>query len=202
MARQIVLSLNGKVSRFGFLKLSRDKLYGRKKRIVVDHEKGACSSGMLPVEGDVVLPPRSTTNLYANDEFEQFARSELFAIGPDDEPLEKLPSTLDLEQALDGPVSPQRILDHAINNTYLLDPEELDDELRAGLDRGDIYESRFNYYADYDDSAMFLLKNDEGYFALMGEPTRFELCLPSQPALLPEADDEGLLEDDLDFSML
>ena len=36
MAREICIELNGKSSKFGFSKISREKMYGSKKTVVVD----------------------------------------------------------------------------------------------------------------------------------------------------------------------
>ena len=44
MARQILLRLGDEESAFGFVKVDREKLYGRKQRVVVDAQGRPCQS--------------------------------------------------------------------------------------------------------------------------------------------------------------
>ncbi|MCP4869807.1 MAG: hypothetical protein GY898_13940 [Proteobacteria bacterium] len=57
MARQIVVSWNGASNSFDIGRLSRDKLYGRKRRLVVDEDGNQCLAGMLTEDGSTLLPP-------------------------------------------------------------------------------------------------------------------------------------------------
>ena len=77
MAKQIILNYEGEVSRFQFSKVSRDKLYGTKKKIVVNRDGAECSSSLLCLEGDVLVPPGGTTLLYLNENFQVFERNNL-----------------------------------------------------------------------------------------------------------------------------
>jgi hypothetical protein len=202
MARAIVLSLDGEVSRFAITRVTRDKIYGRKKRIVVDAEDNECSPGLLTVDGATVLGSGATASLYIDDDFNSVERSDLTPVDPaTGEQLPTLPSTLDVEQPLTGPAALRHFLDHTTTSIYELDPEEFGAKLLAALEKGEIYEARFNYSQSLDDSPLFVLKNEAGIFALVAKATRFEVCRPNIP--LPQEDDEddSLEDDDLDFGM-
>jgi len=200
MARSIVLNFDGEVSEFGITRLRRDKLYGRKKKIVVDETGVQCTMASLTRDGSTLLPSGAVSYLYMNDHFEVCERSDLTAVDAEGEALEKVDSTLGSEQPLEGPVAPQRVLDHTAKAVYELDPQDIGDKLVEALEDGGIFESRFNYRRGYDDNPLFLLKNDEGFFAIIGEEAAFEYLRPEEE-IEPEEDEEDPFDDDdLDFS--
>ncbi len=199
MARQIVLSFAGAESSFDIARLSRDRLYGRKRRLVVDEEGNTCQSGLLTEDGSTLLPPSSTADLYLDDDFDVVERRELRAIAADGEEVDTISSTLGRPVEVTE-VEPGRLLEYATPTVYLLDPAQLDPALQAKLESGAILETRFNYRDSYADQACFVIHNDNGFFALVGSPTGFEFLRPEAPPP-PPPDEEEELDDDLDFGM-
>lgn len=201
MAREIVVNLDGEQSRFALSRVSREKLYGRKRRVIVDQLEQECSAATLLRDGSALIPQGGLSSLYIDESFEVSERKSLQAVDVTGEPLEEAASTLGVEQTLTGPVSPERVLDHLTTAVYQLDAEELGDELRDGLERGDIYETVFAYRKGFDLWPAFLLQNGEGVFALVGRPAVFEFLERERVPEEPE-DDVDPFEDDLDFSMM
>ena len=202
MAREIVISLGGKASRFTFSKVSRQKMYGMKKTVVVDGDGEACDRGLIPMDGDVVIPKGGTSTIYIDDDFQMFSRKDLDMFGPDGEKLEIQPSTLGEEQEA-RVVDPQQILDHSISSVYALTPSEIDDGTSRKLKEGGILETAFNYYAGYSPSTLFIMERPEGLFGLVGEPTGFEYCSQDvTEAVMVEEADEDDDDFDMDFGML
>ncbi len=200
MARQVVLTLGNETSAFDLTRVDREKLYGRQRRVVVDDEGNPCERGLLSEDGSVLLPPGATADLYVDERFNVVERAELTAVGRDGTPLPRVPSTLGVPMPLRGPVPPAELLDHATPVVYLLDPTDLGAELLAGLTRGEIYATRFAYRDGHEDQAMFLVKNEHGVFALVGQPTGFDLLRRDSP-LAPETAEHDD-DDDLDFGMM
>lgn len=201
MARQIVVRLGDEVSSFGITRVSREKLYGRRMRVVVDENGEPCKTALLTRDGSALLPQGTVSMIYLDDDFEVCERSDLQAVDEVGEPLEEVDSTLGVETELQGPVDATRVLDHVISAVYELEPDELSETLKDALEGGDIYETRFNYRKGFDDAPCFLLHGEEGYFALIGRPTEFEfLYLETRVEELD--DDEDPFDDDLDFSMM
>jgi hypothetical protein len=200
MARQIVVSWNGASSSFDLGRLNRDKLYGRKQRLVVDEDGVECKAGMLTEDGSTLLPPGSTAELYLDESFDVVDRSSLRAVDSEGEEVVSLPSTLGVETALEE-VSAERLLDHVTPVVYQLDPDELDDGLRAALVEGRIFETRFNYRTSYADQACFLVANDHGFFALVGRLAGFEFLEPDAPPPADDAAEDDPFADDFDFGM-
>jgi hypothetical protein len=202
MGRGLVVSLNGEASEFEIAKVEREKLYGRKVRIVVDEAGRQCQPALLTRDGSAVAPPGGIASLYLDDRFEVIERADLKAVDADGKPLQLVKSTLGVEQKLVGPVDASRVLEGQTTSVYALTPSKLGDALKQGLDAGGIFETAFNYREDYAAQTCFLLKNESGTFALVCSPLKLEFverATPLQPAAGSEAD-EG--EADLDFSMM
>tara|TARA_Y100000741_G_C18073903_1_gene485799 strand:- start:46 stop:648 length:603 start_codon:yes stop_codon:yes gene_type:complete len=200
MAREICIELNGKSSKFGFSKISREKMYGSKKTVVVDKDDNPCDRGIIPIDGDVIIPKGGTSTLYINDNFQMFSRKDLEMYNLEGEKIEKIPGTLNVEQKA-SIVDQDRLLDHSVTSLYSLEPSEIDDETQKALDEGKILETNFNYYAGYNLSTLFIMKTSESIFGLVGEPTNFEYCTHDAGEILVE-DEESEDFDDMDFGML
>lgn len=201
MAREICIELNGKSSKFGFSKISREKVYGSKKTVVVDSNNNPCVRGSIPIDGDVIIPKAGTSTIYINDNFEMFPRRELEMYDSAGEKMELLPGTLNVEQKAEI-VDQQRLLDHFITSIYSLEPSEIDDSIQKELDGGSILETVFNYYAGYSISSLFIMKTAEGIFGLVGEPTNFDYSSHDAGEAVVEEDEEEAGFDDMDFGML
>ena len=201
MAREICIELNGKSSRFGFSKISREKMYGSKKTVIVDGNNNPCVRGIIPIDGDVIIPKGGTSTIYINDNFEMFSRKDLERYDSAGEKMEQIPGTLNVEQKAEI-VDQQRLLDHTITSIYSLEPSEIDDSTQKELDEGKIIETSFNYYAGYNISNLFIMKTGEGIFGLVGEPTNFEYCSHDAGEVVVEEDEEEAGFDDMDFGML
>ncbi len=202
MARTVVFNLDGEVSEFAISSLRREKLYGKKVKVVVDESGEETQTAYLTRDGSALLPPGSMSSLYMDDEFNVVERRDLIAVDQDGEKVEEVASTLGTEVPLQGPVEPSRVLDHIAKAVYMLDPAELGDSLRESLENGNIYETRFNYRTSFDDAPAFLLANDEGHFLIVGDEATFDfLTLDRSQDVADDDEDEDPFEDDLDFSM-
>ncbi len=200
MASPIVVTLEGEVSSFSFSKVDREKLYGKRERVVVDEDGAACVGASLTTDGGAIIPPGGLAYAYLDESWDTLDRSDLRAVDAAGAPVGIAPSTLGVAQTLVGPVDPSRVLDHTCTSVYQLRPEAVSAGLTAALAEGRIFETRFNYRDDYADAPAFLLGNDQGMFLLVGEPTRFEMLRKEQEpvALAEEAEDDA----DLDFGMM
>ncbi|MGE0787581.1 MAG: hypothetical protein AB7S26_18040 [Sandaracinaceae bacterium] len=200
--RAIVLTYGEEESRFGFSRVDRGKLYGRKERAILDENGDRCVPAFLTPDGAALVPPGGTAHVYVNEAFDHVPRSELVAVDADGNEIEAIASTLGTPQAL-SPTRPQRILDHTIASVYQLDPETLGDELAKALEDGELFEAGYAYSQTYRADVLFLLKNEEGVFGLVGRPTGFDFLERDAPPPLELGDeDEDELDEDLDFSML
>jgi hypothetical protein len=203
MAKGIVVTFEGETSSFSLTKVDREKLYGRKERIVVDEHGDTCSGAHLTTDGAAVVPPGGCAYTYVDATFDTVERSDLKAVDEHGDFAPLVPSTLGVAQPLSGPVDARRVLDHVVTGVYELAPEALSPKLAQALDAGQVFETRFNYREDYADSACFLLKNDRAAFALVASPTQFGwTAREAEVTEIEPANGDSNEGDDLDFSMI
>jgi len=95
----------------------------------------------------------------------------------------------------------EQLLDLAVDSIYQLDPKEVHPSIQAALESGKVLNFPFNYREDYHAESAYLVLNDEGYFALIGNPTKpiwMELDQVVEENFEDEVGDDN---DDLDFEM-
>lgn len=203
MARAIVLRLEGEESSFGFVKVERDKLYGRKQRVVVDEQNRACASAWLTADGTALVPTGGTAHVWSDESWQAVDQDARVAVDEAGTALETRPSTLGVPQDAQV-VDAARVLDHVTTSIYQLDALELSPKADALLGEGAILEVPFRYREGFEEEVLFVLKNDEGVFGLVARPTGFAMlereALPL--AIEPGAEEGDELSDDLDFSMM
>ena len=128
-------------------------------------------------------------------------KSEFIGLSADGSLIERQPSTLGLAQDLVGPVTPEEVLDLKLTTVYQLTPENITDPLETSLANDDIYRFPLNYSADFRVETAYILKNNEGYFVIVGVPTAPEWSEPhTVPSEIFESSDSDD-NDDLDFEM-
>ena len=199
MARTIVVTLDGNASSFGFSRLDRKKLYATRKRIPLDSEGDPCQRATLTEDGSMLVTSGMTGQGYFDATGRWVQTSELVGLDADGKPVEKHPSTLGAAQALTE-VEPDALLNAAVTTVYMLDADEVDDALQARLDEGGVFQFAFNMRADYHVETAFLVANDQGTFALLGDRFETPWCTLEQP-VLPDEDDAEDDTDELDFEM-
>jgi hypothetical protein len=201
--REIIVSYAGEETGFQFVRVDRSKLYGRKERVILDESGNRCVAAYLTADGAALVPPGGTAHVYVDEGFDTIDRSVLRAVDENGKQLELVPSTLGVAQPIE-PVRPERILDFVVQSVYQLSSESLSAALDKALSDGEIFECRYLYKDGYASDVMFLLRNEEGTFALITSPTGFDFIareapLPAHPSYEEEGDE---LSDDLDFSMM
>jgi hypothetical protein len=142
----------------------------------------------LTRDGRFLLPPGSTATLYLDEHGDVVERDEL------------RPARAGHDAASAGEpqaAEPAGLLDHTTRQVYALDPVAVSEQLEALL-----AETGICCLADRDGAgkARFLVKNEAGYFLLVGEQSGFESVGPDQADFsVPDADEPW---DDLDFAMM
>lgn len=199
MAKNIVVSFQGQESSFAFKPVERAKLYGKKQRVVLDQSGNPCTKASLLEDGSLLLKSGMTGQGYFLSDGKSLKLSDLKGYSVDGKELDKVPSTLDVAQELQGPVSASEILDTKTQTVYTLEPEQLADALKGELENGSIYRFNFNYREDYSAEVGFLFENSEGFFALIGEPIEHNWLSLEVAPIFDFSDDN---EDDLDFEMM
>jgi hypothetical protein len=198
VVRTINISFKGKESVFSISKLSRSKLYGRKRRIPIDADGNSCTRASLDVVGGILLKKGMTGQGYLDDKGNWLERSTLTGVDGKGEVLKPAHSTLG-EVVQGEEASLEEALDLRVSSVYALEPKELDDDLKKSLEAGSLVGLDFNYREDYQMERAFLAGNKEGYFAMVGQP-----ATPGWSEYEKShdvADEESYEDDELDFEM-
>ena len=200
MARQINVLRDGNESIFDFKKIDRAKLYGKRKRVVLDEDGQNCVKAELSEDGSTIIKSGMTMQGYFDPENEWVESSRLVGLNEAGEPVEKVPSTLGVAQELEE-VEPGALSQNQMVSVYhLTGSDDVDTKLLKDLEAGSIFRFPFNYRGDYSAETAFLLSNSEGIFVLVTKAATPEWC--SLKAVAVESfSDESEIDDDLDFEM-
>ncbi len=199
MARQINVIKDGNESIFDFKKIDRAKLYGKRRRIVLDENGENCVKAELSEDGSTIIKSGMTMQAYFDPDGEWVENSRLVGLDLEGKPVEKVPSTLGEGQELEE-VDPGALSQNHMIAVYHLSAVEVDDSLKSALDSGTIFRFPFNYRADYSAETAFLLGNKEGIFVLVTKAATPQWC-QLKTAAVESFDDDSDIDDDLDFEM-
>jgi hypothetical protein len=198
MPKAVIVTFAGTPSSFVHTKLDRAKLYGKRQRQVLDPAGERCERAELLRDGSLILRSGMTAQGFFDEGGTWVPNGDLVPLDAAGNPAPRVEPTLDVPQALEGPVSPKDVLDLAARSVYVLEPESMDVALDAALAEGKIFRFPFNLRSEHKLEVAYLVKNENGYFALVGTPAETEWS--SLETSVNELDeDEG--DDELDFEM-
>src|SRR5687768_16953411 len=109
MARSIVVRRDGEESAFGFVKVEREKLYGKKQRVVVDEHDRTCAAAWLTADGTALVPNGGTAHVWVDELWDASEQAERVAVDESGQVLDMCPSTLGVAQEA-MVVDPRRVL--------------------------------------------------------------------------------------------
>jgi len=199
MAKLILINYQGEEAQFSHKKVDRSKLYGSRKRIPLDPSGENCLRCELSDDGSTLIMSGMTSQGYFDSDINWIPNKELIGMDSIGKVLDKVPATLGVAQ--DGVLSElEPLLDLAVDSIYQLDPEEVPQSIQTVLESGKAISFPFNYREDYHAESAYLVLNDEGYFALIGNPIKPEWMELDQ--IVEETfESESEEDDDLDFEM-
>ena len=199
MAKAILINYQGEEAKFSHKKIDRSKLYGSRKRIPLDPLGENCLRCELSDDDSTLIMSGMTSQGYFDSDINWIPNKELIGMDSSGKVLNKVPATLGMVQ--DAVLSElESLLDLAVDSIYQLDPEEVPQSIQTVLESGKALNFPFNYREDYHAESAYLVLNDEGYFALIGNPIKpewMELDQVIDESFESEAEDD----DDLDFEM-
>ena len=197
MAREIQLLLDNNLSSFAFKKVSRNDLYGFKKRIPLGNDGQPCVRAQIDEDTGQLIPSGGLEGVYINQNFSNVEKIDLVAKDSSNQTLKKFDSTLGTPQKIE-PINVDDLLSLEVTSVYALTPSSLDSKLENALSQNQYFQFPFNYYSDYNLETGVLIQSGENIFALIGN-----LC-PSdwveentQPSIIEEIQEE----EELDFQM-
>lgn len=197
MAREIQLLLDNNLSSFAFKKVSRNDLYGFKKRIPLGSDGQPCVRAQIDEDTGQLIPSGGLEGVYINQNFSNVEKNDLVAKDPNNQTLKKFDSTLGTPQKIE-PISVEDLLSLEVTSVYALTPSSVDSKLETALSQNQCFQFPFNYYSDYNLETGVLIKSGENIFALIGNLCPSEWVEENtQPSIIEEIQEE----EELDFQM-
>lgn len=197
MAREIQLLLDNNLSSFAFKKVSRNDLYGFKKRIPLGSDGQPCARAQIDEDTGQLIPSGGLEGFYINQNFSNVEKNDLVAKDPNNQTLKKFDSTLGTPQKIE-PISVEDLLSLEVTSVYALTPSSVDSKLETALSQNQCFQFPFNYYSDYNLETGVLIKSGENIFALIGNLCPSEWVEENtQPSIIEEIQEE----EELDFQM-
>ena len=197
MAREIQLLLDNNLSSFAFKKVSRNDLYGFKKRIPLGNDGQPCVRAQIDEDTGQLIPSGGLEGVYINQNFSNVEKNDLVAKDPNNQTLKKFDSTLGSPQKIE-PISIEDLLSLEVTSVYALTPSSVESKLETALSQNQCFQFPFNYYSDYNLETGVLIKSGENIFALIGNLCPSEWVEENtQPSIIEEIQEE----EELDFQM-
>jgi hypothetical protein len=204
MARDISLSFNGSDYLLGISKVDRKKIYGYTEVDVKDDDGLKCSLATISDDGKYILSKGCVGYATLNEKNEYVASNTIKMVDSEGEPIDKIPSSFDLEKIELESASLDDYLKLHVKAVYQLNPEndDVDFNALAEILRAEkVLKFKFNYRADYDEDDAYLLESNDSVFMVIGVVSPFEFIgldqVVEEEVVVDEED-----EDDFDFGML
>lgn len=199
MAKTINLTYGAEIAVFTYKPIDRSVLYGKRRRVAFDLDGNECAKASLLADGSLLIRSGMTAQGYFAADNTWVPQSELEAINPDGTSPELHPATVGENVAAEK-ITAIEALNLKFDTTYSLESEQLPPGLKTELDAGSIFRFPFNPRADYQVETGILVSNENGYFALIGQPAEYQYsALSSVVSIVDEAASDS--SDDLDFEM-
>jgi len=124
-----------------------------------------------------------SSQAYFDNDGNLINKSDFVGVRADGSIVEYQPSTLGVAKKLIGPVDEEEVLNLELTTVYHVTAEQIDPPLDKKLKTGEVFRFPLNYYADFQTETAYLLRNDDGYFVLVGVPTEPNW---SEPQAVPQ----------------
>ena len=203
LASPLVLRFGDRNLPFRLNKVDRAKLYGYKEMDVIDERGGRCELGTIADDGQTVIGKGGTAFAQMSADGLWCEKSALKPVDLQGTPIQPVPSSYAAPIQLFEVASAEDYLSHNIRSIYLLETDEVIDELKQELRGGKIFSFPYSYRGGLEADAGFLLMSDEGHvFLAVGTPIKVQFIGLQQAALVSEDEDEGEEADLMDFDMI
>jgi hypothetical protein len=199
MAKPLIAELDGSPLPFSVLRIDRAKLYGTRRRVALDPQGRPCTKAALLPDGEV-LGAGMVAQGHFTPEGGWVPRQQMVGFAPDGSLVTPQPPTLGQPFPVDGPLDPSVLLDLALETVYWLQPES-DGPLLERLRAGEVFRVPFAYTTDIASRSAYLVANDEGVFALVGQ-TAPAPWVEAGTLFVPAEDEADEDANDLDFEDL
>lgn len=204
MARQLVLSLDGREFPVSLTKIDRDKLYGSVEVEAFDEKGREASLRVLAADGRTLIDKGGTALTTVNEKGTSVDRTSLRPVGEDGDEIEPVQSSFNAPNVLDRATSDD-YLAQMVKSVYLVQPPDEGGDIKYLLDHLDgeqIFTFPFSWRGGIDYDKAFVLGADSEAFMVVGKQAEFKFLRLNQAVTLDSSEEQEISEDDLDFDLI
>lgn len=203
MARQLILSLDGREFPVSIIKIDREKLYGSVEVEAFDEKGREASLRVLAADGKTLIDKGGTALTTVNSKGTSVDRGGLMAIDEEGDMIEPVPSSFNAPNKL-RTSSADEYLENIVKSVYLLLPGEGEDlkYLKDHLKGGTIYGFPFSYRGGLEYDNAFVVGANGDVFLITARPAKFEFLSLNQPTVLDSNEEDEVSADDLSFDLM
>ena len=203
MAKNLVLSLDGREFEVVLTRIDREDLYGKVEIEAFDEKGKPAVLKVLAADGKTLIEKGGTALEVVTEKGDSIERSEIVAVDLEGQEITKVESSFgranDLRRAL-----VDDYLGLVVKSVYALDPpEEADLEyLHENLATKQIYSFEFRYRGGLEYDTAYVLGDDKEAFMVVGKDGELQYLKLNQAGVLASTEEQDISADDISFDLL
>jgi hypothetical protein len=203
MARNLVLSLDGKEFEVALTRIDRDDLYGKVEIEAFDEKGKPATLKVLASDGKTLIEKGGTALAVLNRNGDSIERSELVPVDVDGKEINKVESSFNAPNVLQI-AKADDYLGLVVKSVYLLDRTEQSDlqYLNDHLASRQMFSFQFSYRGGIEYDAAYILGDGTDAFMVVGKEGTIDYLKLNQTASLSSTEEQEISADDLSFDLL
>jgi len=203
MAKNLVLSLDGKEFEVVLKRIDREDLYGKVEIEAFDEKGKPAVLKVLAADGKTLIEKGGTALEIVNEKGDSIERAELTPVDLDGNEIARVESSFNEPNELKK-AEVDDYLGLVVKSTYLLDAPEGSDlrYLKDHLDGKQLYSFPFSYRGGIEHDSAYILGDAKDAFMVVGKDGNLEYLKLNQAGVLSSNEEQDISADDLSFDLL
>jgi len=203
MAKNLVLSLDGKEFAVVLTRIDRDDLYGKVEIEAFDEKGRPATLKILAADGKTLIEKGGTALAVLNEKGDSIDRTQLTPVDLEGKEIKKVESSFNAPNVLKK-AEPDDYLALVVKSVYLLDQAEESDlqYLHDHLAGKQLFSFPFSYRGGIEHDAAYILGDGNDAFMVVGKEGNIDYLKLNQSGALSSDEEEDISADDLSFDLL
>jgi len=203
MAKNLVLSLDGKEFEVVLSRIDRDDLYGKVEIEAFDEKGRPATLKVLAADGKTLIEKGGTALEVINAKGDSIDRTELVPVDLDGKEITKVESSFNAPNVLKK-AEADDYLALVVKSVYLLDQTEESDlqYLHDHLTGKQLFSFPFSYRGGLEHDAAYILGDGKDAFMVVGKDGNIDYLKLNQAGALSSNEEQEISADDLSFDLM
>jgi len=203
MAKNLVLSLDGKEFEVVLTRIDRDDLYGKVEVEAFDEKGKPAVLKVLAADGKTLIEKGGTALEVVNEKGDSIDRTDLTPVDLDGDEITRVESSFNQPNKLKK-AELDDYLGLVVKSVYLLDATEESDiqYLHDHLGAKQLFSFPFSYRGGIEHDAAYVLGDGKDAFMVTGKDGNVEYLKLNQAGVLSSNEEQDISADDISFDLL